>query len=257
MAEESGSAADTVPLLWRFLDSRALAEFPFRTRMFVRGSQPNTLYAIAPILGEVVRVDATTGEILASLAHPSADNDTACLALADHGQALLGGDFDGPLLVLDPIDLRLKREIQLPSGCWAVVPLDEDGKVLVLSGDEDSQGQFPTASVVDFRTGDSRQVSVPRPTRSMWTEYGYGNPWVRVDDLIIAPGRQGILVADARSGEVLEFIEGTPSTEGSNYCCEIAWDPFRRQLLIVGDYHVDGRLTGKLVSYRIERERAR
>jgi hypothetical protein len=230
-----------------------LAQFPLRTRILARAFQPNTLYAIDPSAGQVVRFDAVRGEILASLAHPSVISDTACLALAD-GQALLAGNDNGPLLVLDPIDLSLEREIALPSGCWAVVPLDDDGKALVLSGEEDSLGQFPTASVVDWRTGDSRQVSVPRPSGSVpWTEYGYGNPWVRVDDLIFAPGRQGILVADARSGDVLDFIEGTPSTEGSVYCCEIAWDAVRRRLLIVGDYLAGDHLTGKLVSYRIER----
>ena len=230
-----------------------LAQFPHRTRTVARGFQPNTLYAIDPSAGQVVRFDAVTGEILASQAHPSIFNDTACLALADD-QVLLAGNDYGPLLVLDPMDLSLEREIALPSGCWAVVPLDDEDKALVLSGDEDSQGQFPTASVIDWRTGDSRQVSFPRPSgTARWTEYGYGNPWVRVDDLIFAPGRQGILVADARSGDVLEFIEGTPSTEGAVYCCEVAWDAVRRRLLIVGDYLTDGSLTGKLVSYRIER----
>jgi hypothetical protein len=228
-----------------------LAQFPHRTRTVARGFQPNTLYAIDPSAGQVVRFDAVTGEILASHAHPSIINDTACLALAD-GQALLAGSGEGPLLVLDPVDLSLEREIALPSGCWAVVPLDDDDKALVLSGEEDSQGQFPTASVVDWRTGDSRQVSVPRPA-TQWTEYGYGNPWVRVDDLIFAPGRQGILVADARSGEILEFLEDTPSTVGTVYCCEIAWDAVRERLLIVGDYLDADHSSGKLVSYRMER----
>jgi hypothetical protein len=230
-----------------------LAQIPLRTRTLVRGSEPNTLYAIDPLAGEIVRFDATTGEILARLAHPSVYRDTACLALAD-GQALLAGHGDGPLLVLDPIDLSLEREIQLPLGCWAVVPLEEDGKALVLSGSGDSSNHFPTGTVVDWRTGNTRQISVPRPSGAIpWTEYGYGNPWVRADDLIFAPGRQGILVADARSGEVLEFIEGTPSTEGSVYCCEVAWDAVRRRLLIIGDYLEGDRLTGKLVTYRIER----
>jgi hypothetical protein len=230
-----------------------IAQFPVRTRTLVRGLQPNTLYAIDPLVGEIVRFDAVTGETLASLAHPSVYNDTACLALVDD-QALLARS-GGPLLVLDPVDLHLQREIALPSGCWAVVPLDDAGKALVLSGEEDPEGQFPTASVVDWRTGDSRQMTVPRPSGSAirWTEYGYGNPWVRVDDLIFAPGRQGILVADAGNGEVLEFLEGTPSTEGTEYCCEIAWDAMRRRLLIVGDYHTGQSSTGKLVAYRIER----
>ena len=232
-----------------------IAQVPLGTRTLVQGVQSNTLYGIDPSAGQVVRLDAITGETLASLAHPSVHQDTACLALAN-GQALLAGNGDGPLLVLDPLDLRLEREIALPSGCWAVVPLDDDGKALVLSGDRDSRGQYPTASVVDWRTGGSRQLSVPRPSASAlpFTEYGYGNPWVRVEDLIFAPGRQGILVADARNGEVLEFIEGTPSTEDTVYCCEIAWDPVRRRLLIVGDY-LDGSSSAgsKLVSYRIDR----
>jgi hypothetical protein len=232
-----------------------VAEVPFRTRAFVLGSQPNTLYAVAPdpIPGKVVRVDATTGEILASLSHVVAGNDTACLTLANPGTALLAGNAHGPLLVLDPIDLRIRREIPIPFGCYALIPLD-DGTALVLSSDGDSLGQYPTATVVDWQTGSTRQVSTPRPSRGQpGMEYGYGNPLVRVDDLIFAPGRQGILVADARSGEILDLIEGTPSTEGTEYCCEIAWDPVRRRLLIVGDYLADGRLTGKLVSYRIER----
>ena len=230
-----------------------LAQFPAAPRTLVRGFQPNTLYGIDPGAGGVLRFNDVTGEILASRTHPSLVSDSACLALAD-GQALLAGNGDGPLLVLDPIDLSLEREIALPSGCWAVVPLDDEDKALVLSGEEDSQGQFPTASVVDWRTGDSRQISVPRPSGSVpWTEYGYGNPWVRVDDLIFAPGRQGILVADARSGEVLDLIEDTPSSEGTVYCCEIAWDSVRERLLIVGDYLDGDHSSGKLISYRIAR----
>ena len=76
---------------------------------------------------------------------------------------------------------------------------------------------------------------------------------MRVDDLIFAPGRQGILVADARSGEVLDLIEDTPSSQGTVYCCEIAWDSVRERLLIVGDYLDGDHSSGKLISYRIER----
>jgi hypothetical protein len=231
-----------------------LAQFPLRTRTFVQGSEPNTLYAVAPILGKVVRIDGTTGEILASLSHPHAGNDTACIALANSGAALLAGNAHGPMLVLDPMDLRLRREIPIPFGCYALIPLD-DGNALVLGGGGDSLGRYPTATVVDWQTGVIRQVLTPRPSRGQpGMEYGYGNPWVRVDDLIFAAGRQGILVADARNGEVLDLIEGTPSTEGTEYCCEIAWDPVRKRLLIVGDYLVEGSLTGKLVSYRMSAE---
>ncbi|HET6361021.1 MAG TPA: hypothetical protein VFH11_03085 [Gemmatimonadota bacterium] len=246
VAGKRGTSALALPGL------EEIAQIPLYARSLVRGSQSNTLYAIDPVVGEIVSLDAVTRKTIARLAHSSVYSDSACLALAD-GQVLLAGNGDGPLLVLDPVDLRLIREI--PVECWAVVPLDEDGKALVLSGVQDSESQYPTASVVDWRTGDSRQLTVPRPSPSAlpFTEYGYGNPWVRVDDLIFAPGRQGILVADARNGEVLEFIEGTPSTENTEYCCEIAWDPVRRRLLIVGDYHAGQATVGKLVSYRIER----
>lgn len=247
VAGKYGSAALALPGL------EELAQFPLQSRTLVRGLQPNTLYATDLLAGEILRFDAVTGETLARLSHSSIHQDTACLALAD-GEALLAGSGDSRLLVLEPEDLSLQREIALPSGCWAVVPLDEAGKALVLSGDEDAQGQFPTAVVIDWRTGESWQVSVPRPGGSVpWTEYGYGNPWVRVDDLIFAPGRQGVLVADARSGEIVEFIEDTPSTQGSVYCCEIAWDAVRQRLLIVGDYPAGQSTGGKLVSYRIER----
>lgn len=233
-------------------DFEALLQFPFRTRTFVRGAVPNTLYAAASDRGEILRIDVVTDEIMAS--RPLPIDDTSCLALVNRDEALLTVDISGLLYVLDPVDLSIRRTIEVPYGCWTVVPLDEDGAALVLGVSEDSMGQFPAASIIDWRTGESRTADVPRPTGEMrFAEYGYGNPWVRVDDLIFAPGRQGILVADARSGEVLQLIEGTPSTEGTNYCCEIAWDPTRRRLLVVGDYLVRGHLIGRLVTYRIER----
>jgi hypothetical protein len=165
-------------------------------------------------------------------------------ALATVAGTILLGDDVGVLHLLDPATLVTTKSVATGNRPCVIVPLGGTRAALV--------GGLQVL-IVDYELAivESRS-SLERDPRFHYAEYGYGNPWVAIDDrTAIVGGLHGLVILDIPSGRVKQQISSIRTLDDVSICCEVAFDPLRDRLLVAS---TDGSGYGRFVAYRIHHE---
>lgn len=216
---------------------------PFRARNLIAGPG-GPYYALGlddEQKGAVIRIDRA-GRIAAR--YPLiGQQDPFGLAVSRDGRFILAHDYGGRdrLLALTVPDLNLHKAIAIPISAWTIIPLERNGRALLL-GAEGGFASTLVGVVVDYETGETGPLQ-HAPTLVQFLVLGYGSPWADIgNDAILVPTSDGTLIIDARDGKIVRVIrdleppylvEYTDHVQAYNTpCCEALYDPQRRRMMI-------------------------